>query len=152
MLFRSRFAPIVAADAPDGIVIDSSGADHLHGGEDAMLATIVEKLAGVGLRSHIAIADTWGAAHALARFGARSPYSSAPGSAAVDIAPLPIAALRLAPGLVDSLHMLGFDSVGDLLARPRAPLTLRFGPEPGDRKSTRLNSSHEIPSRMPSSA
>lgn len=128
-----RFAPIVAADAPDGIVIDSSGADHLHGGEDAMLATIVEKLAAVGLRSHIAIADTWGAAHALARFGARSRYSSAPGSAAVDIAPLPIAALRLAPELVHSLHMLGFDSVGDLLARPRAPLTLRFGPEPGRR-------------------
>ena len=27
-----------------------------------------------------------------------------------------------------------------------------FGVEGGDRKSTRLNSSHEIPSRMPSSA
>ena len=29
---------------------------------------------------------------------------------------------------------------------------LAFGLEAGDRKSTRLNSSHEIPSRMPSSA
>src|SRR3984957_20178963 len=28
-----RFAPIVAADPPDGIVIDSAGADPLHGGE-----------------------------------------------------------------------------------------------------------------------
>ena len=28
-----RYAPIVAADPPDGIVIDSTGADHLHGGE-----------------------------------------------------------------------------------------------------------------------
>src|SRR3984957_16602675 len=27
-----RFAPIVAADPPDGIVIDSTGADHLNGG------------------------------------------------------------------------------------------------------------------------
>ena len=43
-----RFAPIVAADPPDGIVIDSVGADHLHGGEAAMLAILVEKLAGVG--------------------------------------------------------------------------------------------------------
>jgi protein ImuB len=33
-----RFAPIVAADPPDGIVIDSTGADHLHGGEAATLA------------------------------------------------------------------------------------------------------------------
>ena len=30
--------------------------------------------------------------------------------------------------------------------------SLRLGDELGDRKSTRLNSSHEIPSRMPSSA
>jgi nucleotidyltransferase/DNA polymerase involved in DNA repair len=44
-----RFAPIVAADPPDGIVIDSTGADHLHGGEAATLATLVEKLATVGL-------------------------------------------------------------------------------------------------------
>ena len=63
-----RFAPIVAADPPDGIVIDSTGADHLHGGEAATLAILVEKLAGVGLRARAAIADTWGAAHALARF------------------------------------------------------------------------------------
>jgi protein ImuB len=46
-----RFAPIVAADPPDGIVIDSIGADHLHGGEAATLAILVEKLAGVGLRA-----------------------------------------------------------------------------------------------------
>ena len=39
-----RFAPIVAADAPNGIVINSTGADYLHGGEAAMLATLVEKL------------------------------------------------------------------------------------------------------------
>lgn len=92
-----RFAPIVAADPPNGIVIDSTGADHLHGGEAAMLATLVEKLDGVGLRARAAIADTWGAAHAFARFGARPGYVSAPGNAASDVAPLPIAALRLAP-------------------------------------------------------
>jgi protein ImuB len=46
-----RFAPIVAADPPDGIVIDSTGADHLHGGEAATLAILVEELAGVGLRA-----------------------------------------------------------------------------------------------------
>jgi protein ImuB len=45
-----------AADPPDGIVIDSAGADHLHGGEAATLAILVE--AGhVGLL-RAAIADT----------------------------------------------------------------------------------------------
>jgi protein ImuB len=128
-----RFAPIVAADPPDGIVVDSTGADHLHGGEPATLAILVEKLAAVGLRARGAIADTWGAAHALARFDPRLGFVSAPGNAASDVAPLSIAALRLASAMVRDLHVFGFDSVGDVLAQPRAPLTLRFGPELGRR-------------------
>jgi protein ImuB len=39
-----RYAPIVAADPPDGIVIDTTGADHLHGGEAAMLSEMVARL------------------------------------------------------------------------------------------------------------
>jgi protein ImuB len=128
-----RFAPIVAPDAPDGIVIDSTGADHLHGGEAAMLVTLIDKLAGVGIRARGAVADTWGAAHALARFAARPAFVSAPGAAAADVAALPIAALRLAPDLVDELRVLGFERISDLLAQPRAPLILRFGPELGRR-------------------
>ena len=128
-----RVAPIVAADPPDGIIIDSAGADHLHGGEAVLLTTLVEKLAGVGLHAHAAIADSWGAAHALARFARGAGVISAKGDAATDVAPLPIAALRLAPELVGSLHVLGFARVGELLALPRAPLTLRFGPELGRR-------------------
>ena len=128
-----RFAPIVAADPPDGIVIDAAGADHLHGGEAATLAMLVKKLAGVGLPARAAIADTWGAAHALARFDARPDLVSEPGNAAHDVAPLSIAALRLASNMVRDLHVLGFDRVNDLLAQPRAPLALRFGPELGRR-------------------
>src|ERR1700735_2646686 len=90
-----RFAPIVAADPPDGIVIDSTGADHLHGGEAATLAILVEKLASVGLHARATIADTWGAAHALARFDPRLGFVSEAGNAARDIAPLSIASLRL---------------------------------------------------------
>ncbi len=115
-----RFAPIVAADPPDGIVIDSSGADHLHGGETAMLARLVEKLAGVGLWASAAIADTWGAAHALARSEARPACISTPGDAIADVSPLPIVALRLPPAMVDGLRVLEFDRVGELLAHRRA--------------------------------
>jgi protein ImuB len=128
-----RFAPIVAPDPPDGIVIDSTGADHLHGGEAAMLATLIDKLACVGIRAGGAVADTWGAAHALARFAARPAFVSALGAAATDVAPLPIASLRLAPDLVGGLRVLGFERISDLLAQPRAPITLRFGPELGRR-------------------
>jgi protein ImuB len=128
-----RFAPIVAANPPDGMIIDATGADHLHGGEAATLAILVEKLAGVGLRARATIADTWGAAHALARFDPRPGFVSEPGNATHDIAPLSIAALRLTSDLVRDLHVLGFDRVGDVLAQPRAPLALRFGPEIGRR-------------------
>jgi protein ImuB len=113
-----RFAPMVAADPPDGIVIDSTGADHLHGGEAATLAMLVEKLAGVGLRARAAIADISGAAHALARFDGRPRFVSEPGNAARDVAPLPLAALRLASDMVRDLRVLGFDRVGEVLAQP----------------------------------
>ena len=74
-----RFAPIVAPDPPDGIVIDSTGADHLQGGEAAMLTTLIDKLAGVGIRARGAIADTWGVAHGLGALrGAPGPSSPPP--------------------------------------------------------------------------
>src|SRR5690606_37356021 len=63
-----RFSPIVAVDPPDGIVIDSTGADHLHGGEAAMLDALIGRLALSGITARAAIADSWGAAHALARY------------------------------------------------------------------------------------
>src|SRR5712691_10279485 len=35
------YAPIVAADPPDGLVIDMTGAAHLHGGEEVMLNAMI---------------------------------------------------------------------------------------------------------------
>jgi protein ImuB len=128
-----RYAPIVAADPPDGIVIDTTGADHLHGGEPAMIAAIVERLAASGVVARAAIADTWGAAHALARYGTRPILIAAPGSSSSAVAPLPLASLRLSAEILGGLRVLGFDTVADILAQPRAPLALRFGPEPGRR-------------------
>lgn len=128
-----RYAPVVAADRPDGIVIDSTGADHLHGGEEAMLADMVDRLTGFGITTRAAVADTWGAAHALARYAARPAFAAAPGSSAAVIAPLPVAALRLSADLAADLRLLGFERVADLLALERGPLALRFGPEVGRR-------------------
>ncbi|MBO0664434.1 DNA polymerase Y family protein [Jiella sp. MQZ9-1] len=122
-----RFSPIVAVDGGDGIVIDSTGADHLHGGEAAMLHRLVDRLAGAGITAQAAVADTWGAAHALARHRA-DPVCVAPRRHGADILKdLPVAALRLAEETRDALSDLGFATIGDLLAAPRAPLVLRFG-------------------------
>lgn len=124
-----RYAPIAAVDTPDGLVMETTGADHLHGGEQLMLADMVERLSQVGFSARSAIADSWGAAHAVARY-VKQTVSVVAVNATVDaIGPLPIAALRLPDAIVSGLRILGFDRVGELLKQPRAPLTLRFGPE-----------------------
>ncbi len=128
-----RFAPIVAPDPPDGIVIDSTGADHLHGGETAMLDGLIGRLAVSGVTARAAIADTWGAAYALARYAARPTIIVPPGHGQSVLEALPLSALRIASPAVEGLRTLGFERIGDLLAQPRASLTLRFGPEIGRR-------------------
>lgn len=132
-LWALRYAPIVAADAPDGIVIDSTGADHLHGGEEALLRDLLLRLEGSGIRARAAIADTWGAAHALARFGKSSPLIADAGHGLDVIQRYPIAALRLPAETVKQLSVLGFTRIADISTQPRAPLLLRFGPQLGRR-------------------
>lgn len=128
-----RYSPVVAVDAPDGLVIDATGAAHLFGGEEAMLADLLQRVNAVGIRARAAMADSWGAAHGLARFRKLTSFIAPPNETARNVEPLPIAALRIAFHLVKELHKLGFETIGDLAKTPRAPLTLRFGPELGRR-------------------
>lgn len=124
-----QFSPIVAADG-DGLIMDTEGADHLLGGERPMLTWIVNSLRGKGLTARAAVADTWGAAHALARYHREDIMVCQQGGSAEALVNLPLEALRLPVDTLGGLRVLGFRSIGDLAATPRAPLTLRFGPEP----------------------
>lgn len=128
-----RYAPIVAADPPDGLVIDTTGAAHLHGGEGVMISGMVERLTASCIAARAALADSWGAAHALARYMARPALVIPPGESATAILDLPIAALRLPPDTIEGLRVLGFERISELALNPRAPLALRFGPELGRR-------------------
>ncbi len=124
----AAFRAIVAVDPPDGVVIDATGTDHLHGGEDAMLQAILGRLTLSGIVARLAMADTWGAAHALARHGTDLPIV-ATGDMQAALAPLPLSALRLPRAIVGGLQDLGLATIADLIAVPRAPLTRRFGPQ-----------------------
>jgi protein ImuB len=126
-----RYAPIVASDPPDGLVIDTTGVAHLHGGEEAMVKAMVERLAASGYTARAALADSRDAAHAFARYAARPVIVVPPGESAKAVLDLPIAALRLPRDMVEDLRVLGFERIGELAEKPRAPLTLRFGPELG---------------------
>ncbi|WP_408914164.1 Y-family DNA polymerase [Brucella pseudogrignonensis] len=124
-----RISPIVMADPPDGLVIDTTGADHLHGGEAVMLGAILQRFASSGVKARIALAQSWGAAHAAARFGEHSIEIIPDNKTASFLAALPLAALRLQKDMIVELHRLGFETIADVMNQPRAPLTLRFGPQ-----------------------
>lgn len=66
--WAGKFSPWVAEEPPDALVIDLTGCAHLFGGEDGLLAQVAEDCADLGLTVRAAIADTRGAAWALARY------------------------------------------------------------------------------------
>lgn len=121
-----RFSPAAAVDAPDGLLLDVAGGGHLWGGEPALLDDLLARLARDGLTARGAIADTVGAASALARWGdGRTVLREGAQTAA--LRPLPVEALRLPPDTAFSLRRLGLTTIGQLLSTPRAPLAKRFG-------------------------
>ncbi len=127
-----RYSPVVALDPPDGLWIDATGAGHLFGGDRAMLDDLVRRLDRSGIAARAAMADTPGAAHALARHGYQQ-VTIADRQVKEALGVLPIAALRLPVDLVLALRKLGFTQIGDLARTARAPLALRFGPLIGRR-------------------
>lgn len=128
-----QYSPVVAVDGSDGIVMDTEGADHLRGGEDLLVSGIVNSFRGRGLTARAAVAETWGASHALARL-AKADVTIVPvGKLTQTVTELPVHCLRLSAEILESLRVLGIYTVGQLSAMPRAPLTLRFGPEPARR-------------------
>lgn len=70
--WAGKFSPWVAEESPDGLVIDLTGCAHLFGGEVALLAEVEADCAGLGLTLRAGIADTRGAAWALARYAGRA--------------------------------------------------------------------------------
>jgi protein ImuB len=133
--WATRWTPLVARDGADGLWLDVTGAAHLAGGEAALLADVGDRLARAGIAARVALAATPGAAHALARFG-RDALPLVPAAAGQHglmeaLAPLPVAALRLAPAVVEGLNRLGVRTVAALARLPREGLERRFGVEPG---------------------
>jgi len=114
-------------DGGDGILLDITGCAHLQGGEARLIAEIAGRISRAGFACRAAIADTAGAAWAVARYGQAAALCIAPGAAREALADLPVAALRLAVSSVADLERLGLARIGDLYRLPRAALAQRFG-------------------------
>src|SRR5260221_2769005 len=137
-----RFSPAVAIDPPDGLILDITGVDHLWGGEGAMLHDLVTRLAANGVPVRGAIADTPGAAWALARC-ADDQAIAPPGGQAALLAPLPVAALRLERDTAAQISRLGLVTIGRLAGLPRGQITRRFGPAVVERLDQALGRAEE---------
>lgn len=158
-----RYTPWAAADGSGcdwggaaGILLDVTGCTHFFAeagsetdpeGEAALLADLVARLARLGFSARAALAETPGAAWALARFADPSParpWTVVPaGALRAALAPLPPDALRLPPAAVELLERLGLRRVGDLFDLPPAVLAPRFGPEVARRLAQALGAEAE---------
>jgi protein ImuB len=124
--WSGRYSPILNVEDPDGLWLDVTGIPHLFGGENALLAHMAMRLEAFGFSARIAMAETLGAAHALARF-ARAPQTTVPsGKTKAALALLPVEALRLAPSVAGLLKRLGLKRIGQLYDLPRSSLQRRF--------------------------
>ena len=121
-----------------GIWLDATGCAHLFGGEAKLGRVLTVRMRRLGFTARVGLAETPGAAWAVARFGdverkrkgGRQDEAGRivpPGGVRTALTPLPIMALRLPADVVEGLDGLGLRRVGDLLNVPRGPLTARFG-------------------------
>lgn len=122
--WATRYCPWVGFEGKDGLVMDITGSAHLFGGEAAMLTDMRMRLMRAGISTQIGLADTRGAAWALAHHG----EGVAPqGAALAALTALPVAALRIEDSISVALQRLGLRNIGDLAGAARAPLARRFG-------------------------
>lgn len=123
-----RYTPLIALNMPDGLILDISGCAHLWGGERAYLGAIIKTLRSKGYDARGAMADTIGAAWAVARFGKVKPIIE-PGEQMHALLSLPPAALRLDSLILERLQKLGFYTIQGFIGMGRPVLRRRFGQE-----------------------
>ncbi len=122
-------------------IVDAEHVDAQHAGELGLLAAAAKILNRQNLRGRMAIADTLGAAWALANHAVSETEKSnssappthqffiaSPGGTEAALETLPCAALRLHGDVVATLDRLGIASIGNLMRLPRSGLATRLGP------------------------
>lgn len=93
-----RYGPARNVDGADGIWIDVTGVAHLFGGEAELARDLVSRLRRLGITARLGLADTLGAAHALARHATRDASSGTARTSAHDGRDTPDEPRAHAPG------------------------------------------------------
>ncbi len=123
--WSTHYTPLVALDGACGLLLDITGAAHLFGGEQALLARSRTRLRRQGFAVQGAIAGSATAARALAHY--QNGVVVAPGEEASAVAPLPVEALALDPAITHAFRHAGLKTIGQVATRQRCELVARFG-------------------------
>jgi len=125
-----RIGASVESDEPGAAFFESAGLERLHRGLDGVLAVACRSLPA-GLAIRIGAAPARFAAHAAAgRARPRSPVVVEATAVERFLAPLPVATLRVRPGLEEvpaTLERLGVRTLGELASLPPHAVAERFG-------------------------
>lgn len=134
-----QFSPIVGleeAEHPASLLLDITGLAPLYGSEATLRGLVVNAFQERGYEARAAVANTIGAAWALAHF-ASDPVTE-------ELADLPVESLRLEAEAVETLRQLGVESVDALLLLPRHGLATRLGPKVLQRMDQALGRQAEV--------
>lgn len=124
-IWAQRYSPSTAAALPDGIWLDITGCAHLWGGEEGLAEDLLGRLERLGIAARAAIAQTYGAAWALAHHTNRILVAQ-DGAHGDLLAPLPVERLRLSLETASTLRKLGLATIGHVQKLPRNGLARRF--------------------------
>ena len=144
------YSPLVAleeSEHPDSLLLDITGCECHFGGEESLARQLWNEFSASRYHTRIAIADTIGAAWAMAHFGVEAPHPVAvipAGQHPGTLRRLPVAGLRLAPRILQTLHKLDLRVIGQLEKLPRSTLPSRFGKELLRRLDQAWGTVHEL--------
>ena len=79
--WAGKLSPWVSTTGPAGLFVDLTGASHLFGGEEGVIDIVETDCARFGLTVQLGVADTPGAAWALARYAGQGPATTRSGDA-----------------------------------------------------------------------
>lgn len=144
------YSPIVGieeSETPESLLLDITGCETHFGGEQALAQQLWDELSFFHYQAQIAIADTLGAAWAMAHFGVSTncPVCVIPeGQHFRTLRNLPVAGLRLTPRILEILDKLDLRVIGQLEKLPRTTLPARFGKELLRRLDQAWGVAHEL--------
>jgi protein ImuB len=138
------FSPIVGLEVidetdwkrgtrPASILLEITGLAHLFGDENQLARKTILHCDDQGYLPRIAVGDTIGLAWGAARYFAGQYFRQhqeplvLPVGGEEAIKQLPVDALRLPATIIDTLHQLGLQTIGQLMRLSRNDLAMRFG-------------------------